>query len=232
MVTLSLGSVSLAEPLVDGFRGGQPVKDGPVSHANDPLEPVNRGVFFVNRLLDGLIIKPAAQVYRGVMPLYVRQRIGFILSNFVTPLYSLNFCLQGEGDKALQQLGRFLINTSCGALGVFDVATSLGFPKEESSFTKTFATYGMPSGPYVMLPILGPSDMRDTLGKALSFVFDPFQRIVIHEGKKAWGHWRAGTNIVHERSLRIKDLDSLEKHSLDYYDALRDIYLQKARQIK
>ena len=129
---------------------------------NDPLEPLNRRIFQFNRVVDGLVLEPAARIYRMATPQFVRTGVRNFLANLGTPVVLANDLLQGEFERAELTLGRFLMNTILGLGGVIDVGGKLGMPpRHYEDFGQTLAVYGVGSGPYLMLPLLGPSNGRD-----------------------------------------------------------------------
>jgi ABC-type transporter lipoprotein component MlaA len=141
---------------------------------NDPLEPVNRAVFQFNRVLDGLILEPAALMYRMATPAFVRDGVQNFLANLRTPVVLANDLLQGEFGRAEKTLGRFMLNTILGVGGLIDVGGRVGMPERHyEDFGQTLAVYGVGEGPYLMLPVLGPSNPRDAVGRVVDLLFDP-----------------------------------------------------------
>jgi phospholipid-binding lipoprotein MlaA len=135
---------------------------------NDPLEGLNRGIFEFNRVVDGVLIKPAAQIYRGVLPQQAQDSVRSFLRNLRSPVILANDVLQGDMDRAGSTIGRFLVNTTLGIGGLFDVASELGMPFHDEDFGQTLAVWGVGEGPYLVLPLLGPSNPRDAVGLARS----------------------------------------------------------------
>ena len=141
----------------------------------DPLEPLNRGIFQVNRVMDGLVLEPAARIYRMTTPQFFRTGVSNFLANLRTPVVLVNDLLQGEFARAELTLGRFMMNTILGLGGVIDVGGKLGMPdRHYEDFGQTLAVYGVGSGPFLMLPLLGPSNGRDAVGRVVDLAFDPF----------------------------------------------------------
>ncbi len=132
----------------------------PANAQNDPLEPANRVVFAFNMALDRVLIKPAAQAYRAVAPQPVENAVSRFFSNLSEPWTAINQTLQGNFAGAGNDVARFLVNSTVGVAGVFDVATQWNLPKNRSDFDKTLAVWGVPRGPYLVLPMLGPSSTR------------------------------------------------------------------------
>jgi phospholipid-binding lipoprotein MlaA len=195
---------------------------------NDPLEGVNRAVFEFNRVVDGLLIKPAAQIYRGVLPQQAQDSVRSFLRNLRSPAILVNDVLQGDMDRAGTTISRFLVNTTLGIGGLFDVAGDhLGIPYHGEDFGQTLAVWGLGEGPYLVLPIIGPSNPRDVVGLASEWFLDPINLYFTNVRDDDWVPWaRAGLTGVDARARAIDALDQLERTSLDYYAAVRSLYRQ------
>ena len=193
---------------------------------NDPLEPFNRAMFEFNRGLDTLVLRPVASMYRGLVPPPVRELVSNFLSNLKTPVILLNDILQGEGDRAMNTLSRFAINTTVGILGFGDPATELGYPAHKEDFGQTLATWGVDGGPYLVLPILGPSNPRDAVGKVVDVITDPIWHYAQNTDKDQLPTQRFIAEAVDFRQRNMEDIDDLERTSLDYYAAVRSLYRQ------
>ena len=128
----------------------------------DPLEGLNRAVYSLNKGLDKAILKPVATVYTNVVPSLARQGVNNFLSYLHTPLDVLNYALQGNGERAGNAMGRFMLNTF--GFGVFDLATDMGISRKQTGFGETFGVWGAPQGPYVVLPVFGGRSLRGTVG--------------------------------------------------------------------
>ena len=197
---------------------------------NDPLEPANRAVFQFNQALDGVILEPLARGYRMVTPAVFRESVSNVLDNLATPGVLANDLLQGEFNRAELTLGRFMINTILGLGGIIDVASWIGMPPRHSEdFGQTLATYGVGEGPYLVLPVLGPSNPRDAVGRGVDLVFDPFfflaPAVVQLE--------RSGAQGVDYREQNIETLKELEESSIDLYAATRTLSRQhRANEIR
>lgn len=194
---------------------------------NDPLEGLNRGIFEFNRVVDGVLIKPVAQIYRGVLPQQAQDSVRSFLRNLRTPVILVNDVLQGDMDRAGSTIGRFLVNTTLGIGGLFDVASELGMPFHDEDFGQTLAVWGVGEGPYIVLPILGPSNPRDVVGLASEFYLDPVNIYLRNEDLEYLTYVRAGLRGVDARARSIEVLDELERTSLDYYAAIRSLYRQQ-----
>ena len=193
---------------------------------NDPLEPFNRAMFEFNRGLDTLVLRPVAAMYRGFVPPPVRELVSNFLSNLKTPVILLNDVLQGETDRAMNTLSRFAINTTVGVLGFGDPATEMGYPAHKEDFGQTLATWGVDGGPYLVLPILGPSNPRDAVGKVVDVITDPIWHYAQNTDKEYIPNQRFVADAVDFRQRNMEDIDDLEKTSLDYYAAVRSLYRQ------
>jgi phospholipid-binding lipoprotein MlaA len=149
----------------------------PSSHASqtsDPLEPVNRVTMQFNKALDTAFLKPVASTYDNLMPGFAKHMIGNFFANLGEIPTAVNHTLQGRIDQAATDMTRFAVNSTAGIAGVFEIAEpTLGLPKARQDFGKTLAHWGFDSGPYIVLPILGPSSLRDSVGKGVDFLTDP-----------------------------------------------------------
>ena len=194
----------------------------------DPLEPVNRGILQFNRLIDGMFLKPISMVYRAILPSPARQGISNTLNNLGTPVVALNLALQGEGSKASRQVGRFLVNSTLGIGGLFDLASPMGLKNETADFDQTMAKAGIPSGPYLVLPVIGPSTPRAVVGRIAQIIVDPFNRIMIHEGHRNYIYVRAGIQLISLRDQSRSLIEVLESDNY-MYETMRNLYSQTVR---
>jgi len=197
---------------------------------NDPLEPMNRAMFAVNQAVDKAVIKPVAQGYQTVVPVFGRQRVHDFITNLRSPVILANDLMQGEPDLAAQTFSRFFMNTGFGIAGLFDVATEGGIPFHDQDFGLTLARWGVGEGPYLVLPLLGPSNPRDATGIVAEWVSDPFNIYMDNTGRE-WLVWtRAGVAGLDKRQGLLDSLDDVERNSVDYYAALRTLYRQQRAQ--
>ena len=193
--------------------------------ANDPYEPANRQVFALNQHLDHILFVPTVQRYR-VLPEGVRTGVHNVLRNLAAPTIFFNDVLQAEPKRAGRTAARFMLNSSVGLAGIFDPATSAGIPYHGEDFGQTLAVWGTGEGPYLMLPLLGPSDPRDAAGLAVdTFVLDPTNYIRF-KGHPWWDAGRQYLNFLDLRSQSFEALQGIERSSVDYYAALRSLYRQ------
>lgn len=199
--------------------------NGPGADQNDPYEAQNRKVFELNQSLDNNFMLPVAKGYVAVVPEPARDGIHNFLVNLDLPVTFANDVLQGEVNRAGETVGRFTVNSTVGIGGLIDVAEKIGIPEHKSDFGETLAVYGVGEGPYLVLPLLGPSNPRDAAGYAVDVALDP----------STWISWRSSTffklgrgalDLVDERSRNIETLDELERSSVDLYATLRSLYRQ------
>lgn len=194
---------------------------------NDPLEPLNRGMYFVNDGLDTLVLRPAAEIYRIFVAPEVREAIRNVLANLRTPVILVNDVLQGETDRAGVTLGRFVINTTVGVGGIWDRARDFGLLGHTEDFGQTLAVWGVPEGPYLFIPVLGPSNPRDLAGAGVDIATNPLTWISGNETVDAVLITRTGLTALDTREGLIEPLDALRQGSLDPYAALRSAYRQR-----
>jgi phospholipid-binding lipoprotein MlaA len=202
----------------------------------DCFEPINRFTFAVNMGLDKVIFKPVAKGYR-VLPSPVRSSISNVLDNITNLVTIPNNVLQGEFKKAGINTGRFAVNTTIGVLGIFDVAQKMGFTEyDKEDYGQTLGTYGIGPGCYLVLPVIGPSTVRDTAGSFINIMGgDPWYNASVNGNNEylsdstyAASRIMAGIDF---RAKNIESLDNLEKNSMDFYASVRSLYLQD-RQLK
>jgi len=197
----------------------------------DPLERFNRGVYSVNRGVDKVVLKPVTKVYRAVTPPEARQGVTNFFGNLSEPFSLINNLLQGKPDRAVRNLGRFVVNTTIGVGGLFDNAKRIGIQPADEDLGQTFAAWGMNGGPYLMLPLFGPTTMRDGVGMGVAQFADPY-RVCLSECGLPHGVPLALTaaQIIDVRSNMIEQgADSFLESSLDPYAAMRSAYLQRRR---
>ncbi|MDB5369870.1 MAG: VacJ-like protein [Roseomonas sp.] len=199
---------------------------------NDPIEPFNRAMYAVNDGLDTVLLRPAAKAYQFVVPQPVRTGVRNVLVNLRSPLIAANDLLQGNGDRLLVTVGRFMINTTFGLGGIFDVAAEAGMPGHTEDFGQTFASWGVGEGPYLFLPLLGPSNPRDLTGFGAAIAADPMNWVLANNGNTGdiIEYARIGLTVLDTREGLLDTLDSVKESSLDPYATLRSGYRQGRNQ--
>lgn len=195
--------------------------------ANDPLEPLNRQIFAVNQALDVVLLRPVAVVYRDVVPEGGKRVVNNFVSNLRLPFTVINDVLQGQWDRAGSGTVRFVLNSTFGIGGLFDMATPRGYPHHDEDFGQTLATWGVGDGPYLVLPLVGPSNFRDTVGLGVQYFGDPVSVAVRATDYEDWLWARTGLEVVNTRYQFLGPLDDLEKNSLDFYASMRSLYRQR-----
>lgn len=196
---------------------------GPGTHSGDPFEPVNRAVFNFNEAVDTAVVKPVATAYRDVTPAPVRRGVYSFFQNISDVWAFANNVLQGKGEPAMDSLFRVTINTVWGVGGIFDVASALQIPQHKEDFGKTLGVWGVSAGPYVVLPLLGPSSVRDTIGTVVDgkgSVMNQIDNVPVRNSL-------AGLPLVDTRSNLLGVSSFVEEASLDKYTFTRDIYMQR-----
>lgn len=193
---------------------------------NDPLEPTNRVIYKVNNAIDSVTLRPVAIAYRDVLPQFVRTHTHDFLTNLSNPVALANDMMQGKPRRAGDTFMRLLINSTVGVGGIFDVAAAWGYPQHDTDFGVTLAIWGLPDGPYLFLPLFGPSGPRDAVGLAGNFALDPFTWVGQGAAVTALGWARFGVSAIDERSLHIDDIDQIKKTALDPYATFRSLYRQ------
>lgn len=198
---------------------------------NDPIEPLNRAVFGVNEGLEFWILRPLAVTYRDLVPNMVQRMVSNFLDNLTQPLYAINAALQGNGKGTGNALGRFVINSTVGVAGLFDVVPEV--PNVKYDFGGTLAKYGVEPGPYIVLPVLGPYALRDGGGLVVDGFMDPVgwvfwardvpSTLGINNATWAIGLSKAFTNYA----SNMATIDELRNNSLDFYATLRSVQRQR-----
>lgn len=192
---------------------------------DDRFEPANRRFYAVNNALDHNLLRPFATGYRDAVPSPVRSHLHQVLSNLNNPAQFANDVLQGRPHKAGNTFMRFLINSTVGAAGVFDVAQGLGFPDHDNDFGLTLAVWGLPAGPFLFLPVIGPTDVRDAVGYGTNTVLDPLTWVSFG-GSATLGTTRYLTSAVDGRERVLRDTNSISSTALDPYATYRSLYRQ------
>jgi phospholipid-binding lipoprotein MlaA len=193
----------------------------------DPFEGLNRGVYQFNETFDEYLARPVATGYRKVLHEEIRARIANFFSNLADPFIGVNNFLQGKFEEGVNDWARFTFNSTIGLLGIHDVASEMGLEKHNEDFGQTFGRYGAGPGPYLMLPILSSSTVRDTIGLGLDWTFDPLSDVRPI-------NLRNSLVVLRGVNTRAELLDAsrlLEEAALDKYVFQRDAYLQRRRSL-
>jgi len=213
--------VEIREP---SFGGGSPAPE-----VSDPIEPVNRGIFYVNDKLYRWVFKPVAKGYKYVVPDPVRVSVRNFFLNLGTPIRAVNALLQGKFGDTGTELARFGINSTIGMAGLFDAAKEFHLTRKDEDTGQTLGVYGLGPGFYLVLPILGPSDARDAVGLVGDTYLDPLTYLLSFE-------WSLGAQFVRTQTdltFRINEYEELTDAAVDPYAAVKDFYLQyRAKKIK
>ena len=193
----------------------------------DPIEGFNRAMFAFNEGLDSAIVKPVAIGYEAVLPSPVRTGVTNFFGNIADLLIGVNNLLQGKGSEAFSDLGRVVINSTIGLLGVFDIASDAGLEKHNEDFGQTFGRWGVGNGAYVVIPVFGPRTARDTVGLILDVAADP----VTHVSPNADRNVLLVLRAVSDRANLLPADKVIEEAALDKYSYIRDAYLQRRRNL-
>ena len=212
-----LTAVLLATALLAGCA------TGPQANPRDPLEPWNRGAYQFNDAVDKVVLKPVATVYTTVTPNLVQKGVRNFFSNLGDAWSSVNSALQGKGEEAANNFWRFVLNSTFGFGGIFDIATEARIPQVKQDFGLTLGAWGVPSGPYLVLPFLGASTVRDTVALPVDMAARPVGAI----SEVAVRNSLTGLGLVDQRARLLDASNLLEQAALDPYAFMRDAYLQQ-----
>jgi phospholipid-binding lipoprotein MlaA len=197
------------------------------TNPRDPLESFNRGIYQFNETVDKAILKPIAEGYRFVLPQFIRSSVSNFFSNINDVIVVLNNLLQGKFTTAYADFGRIAINSTLGIVGLFDIASEAGIEKHDEDFGQTLGWWGMPEGPYIVLPFFGPSTGRDVVGRVGDYFSDPVTYVDPSRAhNQLWG-----TRVVNRRAELLDASKVLETAALDPYEFVRDAYLQRRRNL-
>jgi phospholipid-binding lipoprotein MlaA len=194
----------------------------------DPAESANRAVFAGNQFVDRHLLAPVARTYADDVPARVRLSLHNFVANLGEPSVLVNDALQGNSGRAWTTMRRFVVNTTVGCIGLFDPATGWGLPYHTADFGQTFGVWGSGPGPDVQLPLLGFSNVRDTVGLAVGAVANPVGQIAAVAGIRTAA---TGVGVVDNRAEALPGTDFLEKSSVDYYATLRGVTAQRRSQL-
>ena len=213
----SLAALAVAALLAGGCAS--------TGNPKDPLEGFNRAMFALNDDLDKIVIKPAAQGYQAVLPELVRHGVANFFANIGDVFIAVNDVLQGKVPDAINDVGRVLVNTTLGVLGLRDVATELGVEKHEEDFGQTLGAWGVGEGAYIVLPFFGSRTIRDSFGLALDLHFDPVSNMNPIPDRNTL----IVTRVLSDRTQLFAAEKILDEAALDRYSYVRNAYLQRRR---
>jgi phospholipid-binding lipoprotein MlaA len=191
---------------------------------HDPFEPLNRGMYAFNDTLDRLTLRWIARGYKAVIPSFARRGVTNFSQNLVTPRSSINNFLQGKAGPGFSDLGRFIINSTLGIGGLIDVASAQGMPVYDEDFGQTLAVWGIPEGPFLFIPILGPNTLLDAVSIPVDLISDP----LLHYDNSSVRDKIYGLRAIDLRA-RLLSAEILLEDSKDPYLTLRESYLQNRR---
>lgn len=204
---------------------GEAVDTGPPP---DPLEPFNEKVFWFNLKLDDYVLRPTASAYNRVASDGVKRGVGRFFRNLGVVERFANNLFQAKVRAAGQEVGRFVINTTMGGVGFFDVASHwLGWEESDEDFGQTLGVYGLASGPYLMLPFFGPSTIRDTVGLAVDSALNPMNYLLSGTQVFLIKTGVAAGTVVNYRAMNMELFADVDRYTVDLYGAVQDAYLQQ-----
>jgi phospholipid-binding lipoprotein MlaA len=231
----SVVAALMTATVVSGCASG----DTGASEPWDPIETPNRFMFAINRTVDMVAIRPAAVAYRDWVPEPAQKSVRNLLDNLGEPVTAINEVFQGDPGRAATTMARFLVNSTLGLAGLFDVASTLGMKRTKTDAGQTIGMWAGKGvepengGFYLVLPVVGPSNARDATGLMIDYAIDPFQILPIAFNWD-WSYYslpRFALTVVDYRSRTLFALDDLEKNSVDYYAALRSAYTQNRAEL-
>jgi phospholipid-binding lipoprotein MlaA len=202
---------------------GLPFGSAPTTETHDPWEGLNRDLFAIHEGVDQAVLEPVARGYRAITPRPVRSGVRNFLRNLRAPVIFANDVLQGEFRRAGTTAARFGVNTTIGIAGVFDPAERMGLERHDEDFGQTLAVWGVDSGPYIFVPLMGPTTVRDGAGRIIDIAFDPFTWAEFDEADEV----RAGRTVLAALSAResvLDTVDDIRRDSLDPYVTIRSSY--------
>jgi phospholipid-binding lipoprotein MlaA len=192
---------------------------------DDPLEPMNRALYRVHDVIDTNVVKPIAQGYVDVIPYFIRKGISNVFNNIDDAFSALNGTLQGKFDEAGNDLGRVMVNSLFGVVGLIDVASDIGIERGHEDFGLTFAHWGIPAGPYLFVPLFGPTTVRDGTGVIVRIAVGPVGFIPVVPLRNSL----YGVGFVDQRSQLLGVSEIVDTAALDRYTFIRNAYFQRRR---
>ena len=219
---LSVNRIALTATVsIAALLAGCATTTGPANPA-DPLESMNRSIYSFNDKVDAAVLKPVATAYQTVTPRLARAGVTNFFDNLGDAWSFVNNVLQGQGEGAYNSMVRFSVNTVFGIGGLFDVASEAGIQRAKQDFGQTLGRWGVPTGPYLVLPFWGPSTVRDTAGMVVDAYGYPANSI----DDVRWRNSLYGLRVVNRRADLLKAGDMLDSVALDKYSLVRDVYLR------
>ena len=207
-----------------------------VSDEESKLEVYNRAMFNFNYQVDKMVLKPVAKGYKAVTTQGIRNRVTNFFNNLEEPAYAINNLLQGEIKDTGASLARFALNSTLGLLGTFDVASGWGIDKKKNSFDATMAMYCTPDGPFIVMPIIGPSTPRYLAGWGVDSLADPMFWALLDKQDEDWAvavsYGGTALKYINKRAENMALLDSLEEGSVDYYATIKAAFLQNRQKFQ
>jgi phospholipid-binding lipoprotein MlaA len=193
---------------------------------NDPIEPTNRFFYAVNDRIDRYAFKPVAQGYVAITTQGIRNHVGYFVGNIGEPARMVNFMFEGKSRDAGTSLVRFVLNSTIGIGGIFDPAAALGYKELDTDFGLTLAIWGVPAGPYVYLPVFGPSGARDMLNIPIEFYATPMALAPESTALNDFGWAQSGLHLINTRAEYLQPIDQIRATALDPYATFRSLYRQ------
>jgi phospholipid-binding lipoprotein MlaA len=228
MIRVGYGMTGLRAVVVILLLALQACSTVPQADARDPLESFNRSMFGFNEAVDAAVIKPVAKGYRAVTPSWLRKGVGNFFNNLQDMWSVVNNGLQGRGQDFSDSMGRVMVNSTLGLLGVVDVASDLNIERHTADFGLTLGRWGVPPGPYVVLPVLGPFTLREVAALPIDMTQAPLYNI----GDQDTRTWLPIVDLVDLRAKYLNAGDVLEGAALDSYSFRRDAYFQRQRSLQ
>ncbi len=193
---------------------------------NDPAEPSNRFFYAVNDKIDRYAFKPVAKGYVDITTVGIRNHVGYFITNVAEPGRLVNFMFEGKPRDAGTSLVRFVVNSTVGIGGIFDPASAMGYPETDTDFGLTLAEWGVPPGPYLYLPVFGPSGARDVTSIPVQFFLTPVEVAPESEALNIFSYSETALRLVNTRAQYLQPIDQIEATALDPYATFRSLYRQ------
>jgi phospholipid-binding lipoprotein MlaA len=193
------------------------------ANPRDPFEKFNRAMFTFNDGVDRVALKPAATAYKEALPSFVQTGVNNFFGNLSDAWSAVNNLLQGKGEEGMSDVTRFAVNSTLGLAGVLDIASEAGLRKHNEDFGQTLGHWGVPSGPYLMLPLLGPSTVRDSAALPADWWADPWTHVDPVSARSTG----IGVRAIDQRASVLEASNLMEEAALDRYEFIRDGYLQR-----